>query len=53
MIRTQRKEINERIETKNITKETWVRYFRNLYSKEEEEDATVKNIPEIGTNNEQ
>lgn len=52
MIRTQRKEINELTESKHITKETWVRYLRNLYSKEGEEDTTVRSIPEIRTNNE-
>lgn len=51
MIRTQRKEINEFTETKYITKETWIKYFRNLHSGEEKE-ITMENIPKIVTDNE-
>lgn len=48
LIRTQRKEINELIEPKHISKESWVDYLKHLYKKEEE--ITDKNdTPDIVT----
>lgn len=47
-IRTQRKEINELVETNHIAKETWINYLSELFKSEEIEVEI--NTPEIVTN---